>query len=396
MADYNSSYTGAQIDESVGVGQKIKALLGLLKANGTANPVAAAPGEDYQAPTQNLTNLDSVEGGDYIPIFDSSESGHKKVAISNLYDYAKARLNIEGVGIIQENLLDNSRFKINQRGEASYTANGYCVDRWAISGCSASINDDSFTLDVPSGTVEFFKQSLSDYAITKIRGKTVTYSVMTKENGRLDLYTLSTNIPQTGDIDSENLIVAGKAVMDIHSNSQHMPRPVLRFYNITNTAISLEIVGVKLEIGDEQTLGYIDNEGNWCLCNDYDKIRDTINCHRYFRRLLFTGGAGTVICFGANCNGSPLAYISMPISTFMPMINSTPTVICMNIGVSAPHAENQNVMGVFRVEAVLQANISSSMLNIVVRFPGNVAPGTYPSVICDNSGTAAIDISCEP
>ena len=48
-------------------------------------------------------------------------------------------------GRAAHNWLDNSDFQINQRGSTSYTANGYTVDRWAISKWS---NDSSVSINL--------------------------------------------------------------------------------------------------------------------------------------------------------------------------------------------------------------------------------------------------------
>ena len=85
------------------------------------------------------------------------------------------------------NLLDNSDFKINQRGSTSYTANGYTVDRWAISKWSnassvsinLSVNNNGVSL---TGGVSSASTPSSCYIYQKIdcarlAGKTLTAAV---------------------------------------------------------------------------------------------------------------------------------------------------------------------------------------------------------------------------
>lgn len=49
------------------------------------------------------------------------------------------------------NLLDNGDFRINQRGESSYTVNGYTVDRWRTKSATAAVtvNSEGITPGVP-------------------------------------------------------------------------------------------------------------------------------------------------------------------------------------------------------------------------------------------------------
>ena len=90
-------------------------------------------------------------------------------------------------GRAAQNLFDNSNFQINQRGQTSYTANGYTVDRWAIYKWSKdssvsinlSVNADGVNL---SGGVSTASTPSSCYLYQKIdcsriAGKTLTAAV---------------------------------------------------------------------------------------------------------------------------------------------------------------------------------------------------------------------------
>lgn len=50
MADYNSSYTGTQIDNAVGAGLAVRSSSGLVKSNGSGSITAAIPNSDYLTP----------------------------------------------------------------------------------------------------------------------------------------------------------------------------------------------------------------------------------------------------------------------------------------------------------------------------------------------------------
>lgn len=76
------------------------------------------------------------------------------------------------------NLLDNSNFKINQRGltSYSYTSNGYTVDRWKINNnAKLTVNDSFVTLENTTGnaTVVLYQIVENPAALS---GKTVTLS----------------------------------------------------------------------------------------------------------------------------------------------------------------------------------------------------------------------------
>ena len=55
MADYNSSYTGTQIDNAVAAGLAVRTTSGLLKSNGSGTVSAATAGTDYQIPVSSTT-----------------------------------------------------------------------------------------------------------------------------------------------------------------------------------------------------------------------------------------------------------------------------------------------------------------------------------------------------
>ena len=129
MADYNSSYTGSQIDTAVGR---------------SLNPDST--------PTADSNSLVS--------------SGGVTSAVSAVQNTVSRR-----------NLLDNPWFTVNQRGQNSYTGNAYTVDRWRF-------QNNSGTCSVVSGGITF-SNSASGYGyftqildFTMDGAKTYTLSVI--------------------------------------------------------------------------------------------------------------------------------------------------------------------------------------------------------------------------
>ena len=75
------------------------------------------------------------------------------------------------------NLLDNSDFTnpVNQRGQTSYTGDGYTIDRWSISNAYSNVNvaNGGVVFSAEGGTA--YPRQLIDFAALK--GKTVTAAV---------------------------------------------------------------------------------------------------------------------------------------------------------------------------------------------------------------------------
>lgn len=76
-----------------------------------------------------------------------------------------------------QNLLDNSDFlsPVNQRGQTSYTASGYNIDRWTATGGTTAIGSSGLTLTGETVTVQW-RQYLSDDAWNAIKGKAFTFA----------------------------------------------------------------------------------------------------------------------------------------------------------------------------------------------------------------------------
>lgn len=72
------------------------------------------------------------------------------------------------------NLLINPDFAVNQRGQASYSASGYTVDRWKIGGANLTVNDGFVTLENTMGKGTTLHQIVENPAA--LSGKTVVLS----------------------------------------------------------------------------------------------------------------------------------------------------------------------------------------------------------------------------
>lgn len=76
------------------------------------------------------------------------------------------------------NLLINGDFRVNQRGQTSYTGAGvYTVDRWRVTNNATSLNVVDNGVELSSTTSNGYMQQLMENAFNGLKGKIVTYSV---------------------------------------------------------------------------------------------------------------------------------------------------------------------------------------------------------------------------
>lgn len=187
------------------------------------------------------------------------------------------------------NLLDNWYFgnPVNQRGQTSYTGNGYTIDRFAISAtdsCTISVVDGGLQLSASNRTWSpVLHQRIDNYQ--HLIGKTITVSMLVTEvtstNGayiRFDVgntpNVVSPKIKTAGLISATGTISAdddtkGYALVTIGSNS-------------ASINFSATILAVKLELGTQQTLAHQDADGNWVLNEIPDYGEQLARCQRYY------------------------------------------------------------------------------------------------------------------
>lgn len=147
------------------------------------------------------------------------------------------------------NLLINSNFAINQRGETSYNSAGYCVDRWRIyPELLISVVDDGIQMSY-SGTS--FSQILQpiDRPMNELSGKVVTASCSV--NGTI--YTLTATLSTS--MGNVNKVIPSLGDFTIRYSSS-MGTYYVGFYETyaTNPTHKVNTINwVKLEYGDTAT-----------------------------------------------------------------------------------------------------------------------------------------------
>lgn len=199
------------------------------------------------------------------------ESRHTGPAIDIAIDRAK-----EGGAIDQalqmkpgKNLLDNWYFgnPINQRGQTSYSANGYTIDRWYT---AHSKSYGTLIVDRTAGRVTISHDD---------DGGFVDF-IQTLENPATEIVTLSV-LMLSGNLYSATGTLGSISLNadEIYIRSDEPNKVILR----CKTGKTISMIAVKLELGTQQTLAHQDADGNWVLNEIPDYGEQLARCQRYFQ-----------------------------------------------------------------------------------------------------------------
>lgn len=232
--------------------------------------------------------------------------------------------------IYNPNLLDNAYFidPINQRGQNSYTNNGYTIDRWI---CDATLNILSDSIEISNGTL--YQPSTE---INNIRGKICTGSIMfsdgTIKSGHVQIpITTSTEgifFSDTSD---------GNTKMFVYTlNADYVQ---IGFYTSTTKKISK----IKLELGTIST-----------LANDPPPKpqAELAECQRYQLKL------------GGVARYRPCQIITNLLDFFIP----TPVTMRVNPTIDVNSISIFNLSGVVQTGFTFQiVNTETSLNGIVIR-----------------------------
>lgn len=231
------------------------------------------------APTQDSDNP-VQSGGVYTAL-----AGKADLTLSNLSNRQRALRNIGGRP--NQNLLDNAYFKgggsqqgggqfpINQRGQTSYGA-GYGMDRWFSHSCTVSIQSDGILI---SGGANYANLSQIIDNPSRFAGMTVTLSALILGgSGISNGAYLNLQINGTDHVTnmSQGLVSVTVTCPSQITNMQ------AAFVTSPFSGYSLQVISVKLELGDHQTLAYQDEDGAWQLFETPDYGEELAKCQRYF------------------------------------------------------------------------------------------------------------------
>lgn len=228
----------------------------------------ATPTEDSENPVQS--------GG----VFDAL-AGKADLTLSNLSNRQKALHNIGGRP--NQNLLRNwyfagggtpGKFPINTNGQMSYSGSGIgTINAWRNIGNSVTtINDDgvSFTAIVNSN----LRQILG---IPNLDGLTLTATILYESitSGTCNLIvrnSVDTEIKRVSTINAGLLtttfqVPEGSGRISFESNA--------------SAGVEVKLISAKLELGNQQTLAYQDEDGNWQLFETPDYATEYVRCASY-------------------------------------------------------------------------------------------------------------------
>lgn len=166
------------------------------------------------------------------------------------------------------NLLDNSNFKINQRGEAIYTA-GYTVDRWKTSNLTVTVTADGLQLDQTDSAKagQLIQEIELDYSA--LSGRYVTISITSAEGTTL---CATEKIPE--EAPSADTLVARAQSADTNYKADFHATSTGYYVAIRIVGSSPIINNIKLEVGNVATP----------FCPP-DPTTEISRCQRYLQKL---------------------------------------------------------------------------------------------------------------
>lgn len=239
-------------------------------------------------------------------------------AVSNLGGASTPQGAIAALGAgVRPKLNDNPFFLVNQRGQSSYTVNGYTVDRWKMGTNTATLDILSdgvkITLNqAPSNDMRLLHQIIEDPQ--RLISKTIIaafYVTAVTGTGfrcgfRANSGTISypyANITQPGLYTALFTVPSGCTELLLTTSASAG----------TPSGQSMTILAATAEIGNTQTLAYQDDSGAWQLLERPDPL-ELLKCQRYFYY------ANNILCPGQIKNSN--IYLAMYLPTKMRVIPS--------------------------------------------------------------------------
>ena len=147
------------------------------------------------------------------------------------------------------NLLINPDFRINQRGETSYTAAGYTVDGWYTNGGAVDVTENGLEL-TNSGTSAVRLRQNSEITHSQLAGRDITLSASVGGT----TYSASGKVPETKPANDIQVVALLIADTDVGIYLNYSPaRDMFYAYAYIPTGKSAVLNWVKAEIGSVTT-----------------------------------------------------------------------------------------------------------------------------------------------
>lgn len=203
------------------------------------------------------------------------------------------------VRISNRNLLDNGDFRnpVNQRGQTSYTGNGYGIDRWKV-----STNNSTAAVSVGDGCIDFTSDASGTYinftsAVEKVQPGNYTLSFLVDDYTKAQQIFLQGKVSQM--VFTSNLLTMTFSVAETSAIAVGIQKKA--------ASSTLKIYAAKLELGSVQTLAHQEN-GVWVLNDPLPNYAEELaKCQRYYQ--LYTSAAQRPTN-GADCR--PVMRIANP------------------------------------------------------------------------------------
>ncbi len=226
-----------------------------------------------------------------------------------------------GAGV-RPNLLVNPFFKVNQRGQTSYTGEGYTVDMWRITGSRSTLDvtEDGITFSVSAEDTSrrYIGQKFETGAVKS--GVDYTLSVLLQSG---ELYSGTAQFPaNSGSYNNAFTIPGiGDGRLNVGNNG------VKEVYFIVDQGSSLSLRAAKFEEGARQTFAYKDEDDAWQFLERPDPL-EVLKCQRY----QFTFANAMRIRASRITNSEINFFIPLPTG-----LRTTPTIVnAQNLQVYSP------------------------------------------------------------
>lgn len=182
------------------------------------------------------------------------------------------------------NLLINPDFRINQRGETSYTAAGYTVDGWYTNGGAVDVTENGVELTNSGTSVVRFRQS-SEITHAQLAGRDITLSAGVGGT----TYSASGKVPETKPANDIQVVALLIADTDVGIYLNYSPtRDMFYTYAYVPAGKSAVLNWVKAEIGSVTTQFVPPNPAT-----------ELTKCQRYLT-VLPSGRYGRAVFVGTN------------------------------------------------------------------------------------------------
>lgn len=212
---------------------------------------------------------------------------------------------------VNPNLIDNWYFPhpVNQRGESSYSNQGYGIDRWKSSNAYYTMTLASGGIQLTATTYPMYIQNNFEFP-EELFGKTMTLSMLLADG---NLYSVTKKTANQFNNTIQMSVSAPSGLMFRLSFGNETAKSA--FVMLSGVAgVTDKVVAVKLEYGNHQTLAHQEN-GVWVLNEVPSYLEQLRRCQRFLLDLNPTRQAYVPIgVVNREAASSAFITISTPVS----------------------------------------------------------------------------------